>query len=426
MSVQADQPLVHPLRQPPFFRLWAASFFTEVTRWSLLIALPLYALSVTGSALITSTVAMLGLLPSLVLTPVAGIFADRWNPATFMAWLAIVRAVLLLPLLLVHDERQLWIMYLVVAAEAGLTAMFESVKNALLPTLVAREQLVTANATISLNTNLGRLVGSPLGGFTLTLAGIGGVVVTAVVPLVLTTLLVVTMKVGRAVKPPEQQPTAFWRESVAGLRTVWATARLRAAAVIIALMSVAQGMFVILFLVFVTDLLGGGESEAGVLRGVQAVGGLLGGALAGLIARKLNVHGFVSYGLLVFGFISIAIWNSALLTTALWVYVGLFTMAGAPGVWVMAGWLSIVQRATPDGLLGRVMSSLLALSDGLQALGMLLAGLLIGAMPIVALLNLQAALLLLAGVLAWRMLGGDPGTDAAAPVSESASSAHMP
>ncbi|WP_405149965.1 MFS transporter [Sphaerisporangium sp. NBC_01403] len=407
MSSQAGPALTHPLRQPTFLRLWAASFFTEVTRWGLLIAVPLYALSLTGSALITSTVAMLGLLPSLVLTPLAGIFADRWNPARFLAGLAITRAVLLLPLLLVQDTRHLWILYLVAAAEAGLTAMFESVKNALLPTVVAPAQLVTANATISLNSNLGRLVGSPLGGLMLTWAGINGVVAAVVAPLVLTVPLVMTISGTRSASPPPGPGTAFWRESVAGLRTIWASGRLRAVTIVVSLMSVAQGMFVILFLLFVTDLLGGGESEAGLLRGVQAVGGLIGGALAGVIARRLNMNQFVSHGLMIFALISLVIWNSALLTTALWVYVGLFILAGAPGVWIMAGWLSVVQRATPADLRGRVMSSFLALSDGLQALGMLLAGVLVGFIPTLGLLDLQAAILFLASVLAWRTLTGD-------------------
>lgn len=398
----------HPLRVPAFRRIWAASFFTEVTRWSLLIALPLYALNLTGSALVTSTVAMLGLLPSLLLAPLAGIFADRWDPAKFLGWLAAVRGALLLPLLLVHDTRQLWIVYLVVAAESGLTAMFESVKNSTIPAVVEPERLVTANATISLNANLGRLVGSPLGGFVLAWGGVTGVVAASVSPLVLTVVLVMTMSLRRGSDPVPETGTAFWRDSVAGLRTIWSSARLRSVGIVVGLMSVAQGLFVILFLLFVTRVLGGGEPDAGLLRGVQAVGGLLGGALAGGLSRRLTANGFVSHGLLAFGLVSLAIWNSALVTTALPVYVVLFTLAGAPGVWVMAGWLSVVQQATPGGLRGRVMSSFLALSDGLQAIGMLLAGVLVAVMPTLVLLNVQAAVLLLAAVIAWRMPAAEP------------------
>ncbi|MFC6086850.1 MFS transporter [Sphaerisporangium aureirubrum] len=409
----------HPLRQRRFLYIWAASFCTEVSRWSLLIALPLYALALTGSALITSAVAMLGLLPSLVLTPLAGVFADRWSPARLMAWLAGTRAVLLLPLLFVHDDGDLWIVYLVMAAESGLTGMFESVKNAMVPTLVPAGQLVSANATINLNSNLGRLVGSPVGGFLLGLVGMGSVVLTSVAMLIVTVVLVALVGsegVRRVVSPGG---TAFWRELPTGLRAIGGSAQLRAVALILGLLSVAQGLFVILFLLFVTNLIAGGESEAGLLRGVQAIGGLLGGVVAGRVARRFEVHQFVVYGLLLFGLVSLSIWNLTLLTTWIWVYIGLFTLAGAPSVWLMAGWLSLVQAATPEGLRGRVMSTFIALSDGQQAIGMMLAGVLAGFLPTLVALNVQAAVLFTAWILAARMLRsrGTPVTATAEPVS---------
>ncbi|GAA1023018.1 MFS transporter [Acrocarpospora pleiomorpha] len=344
---------------------------------------------------------MLGLLPSLLLTPLAGILADRWNRSRFMACLTIFRALLLLPLLLVHDSRQLWIVYLVVATEAGLTAMFESVKNAMVPSVIEADQLITANASISLSSNLGRLAGSPLGGFVLAWSGIPGIVAAAVTPLIITVLLVLALPGTIAVT---QAAPAFWRGASAGLQLIRHTPALRAVAVVLGLLALAQGMFVILFLLFVTDLLGGGEPEAGLLRGVQAVGGLLGGALTAHLARKLNTRRLTTYSLLAFGLISLAIWNSASLTTALWFYAGLFTLSGAPSVWFMAAWLSLAQQETPHELQGRVMSALLALSDGLQAAGLMLAGALAGLVPILALLNGQALLFFLAAALFWRML----------------------
>ncbi|GAA0989647.1 MFS transporter [Acrocarpospora macrocephala] len=391
----------HPLRRRALFLLWIASFCTEVTRWALLIALPLYALSITRSALITSTVAMLGLLPSLLLTPLAGILADKWNRSRFMACLTISRALLLLPLLLVHDSRQLWIVYLVVATEAGLTAMFESVKNAMVPSVVEADQLITANASISLSSNLGRLAGSPLGGFVLAWTGIPGIVAAAVTPLIITVLLVLALPRARA--NAVTQP-AFWRGASAGLQLIRHTPALRAVAVVLGLLALAQGMFVILFLLFVTDLLGGGEPEAGLLRGVQAVGGLLGGALTAHLARKLDMRRLMTYSLLTFGLLSLVIWNSASITTAMWFYAGFFTLSGAPSVWIMAAWLSAAQQATPHEFQGRVMSALFALSDGLQAAGLMLAGALASLLPTLALLNGQALLFFLAAALFWRML----------------------
>jgi hypothetical protein len=308
----------------------------------------------------------------------------------------------LLPLLAVHDVHQLWIIYLVTATESGLTTIFETVTDSMVPAVVEPAQLMVANATISLNTNLGRLIGSPLGGFVLAWAGINGVAGAAVVPLVLTGVLVLSMSGVNAMGPPAP-PTAWsWRESLVGVRTIWSTPRSRSAALIIGLISIAQGLFVILFLLFTTETLHSGGSLTGLLRGVQAVGGLIGGAIAGRLAARLPVARFVGYSLFSFGLISAVIWNSALLTTAVWWYVGLFTLAGAPGVWVMAGWLSLVQEATPAGQRGRVLSTFLAMSDGLQALGMILAGVLSGFLPTIWLLNGQAVVLFAAAVVARR------------------------
>src|SRR5689334_25260712 len=106
----------------------------------LVLALPLYVLSMTGSALVTSTVAMRGLLPGLVCAPLAGMVADRWNRRWFLALVSLGQAAVLLPLLLVQGPGQLWVVYLVSAGQAAFGAMFESAKVVTLPSLVRHEQ----------------------------------------------------------------------------------------------------------------------------------------------------------------------------------------------------------------------------------------------------------------------------------------------
>ncbi|MGY0489409.1 MFS transporter [Streptomyces sp. WG-D5] len=404
----------HPLRDPAFTRLWVSGLLTETGKWVLQLALPLYVLQLTRSALSTSVVAMLGLLPSLVVAPVVGALVDRWDQRRFLVLVGVAQAALLPLLLLIDDRGDLWLVYLVTGDEAALTVTFESVKNVALSTIVAEEHLVSANAAIGLNVSLGRLTGSPLGGLLLSTAGLPYILAFGSGAFLVAAALASTTPSSDTMRRKSGTGTLFWRGIGEGLRTLRGVPTLRGTFVCVALLAVAQGMFVVLFLLFVTDLIGGGDAQAGLLRGVQAVGGFAGTATAGLLTRRLGAPRLLSVGVLVFGAVSALTWNLSVTSLGLGVYVALFTAAGVPAVWLAAAWLSLIQESAPLAVRGRVMASVLGLSEGLQALGMLAAGLLSGVIGTLAALYVQVALILAAGFLAMKLLPGTRTSRAAA------------
>jgi MFS family permease len=165
------------LRRRDFGLLWAGGLISETGDWFLLVGLPVWVFKLTGSGLVTATVFLVGLLPSLVVGPLAGVLADRWDRRRTLVAVSLAEAVFLLPLLAVDGPDRLWIVYLVMAVEASLGQLNDPVRNALVPSLVPRDDLVAANALIGLNSNLARLVGSPLGGVLVELAGLPGLVI---------------------------------------------------------------------------------------------------------------------------------------------------------------------------------------------------------------------------------------------------------
>jgi MFS family permease len=467
------------LRRRDFGLLWAGGLISETGDWFLLVGLPVWVLQVTGSSLVTATVFLVGLLPGLVVGPLAGVLVDRWDRRRTLVAVSLAQAAFLLPLLAVDGRDRLWVVYLVMAAEATLAQLNDPARNALVPTLVARDDLVGANALIGLTTNLARLIGSPLGGLLVELAGLPGLVIGDAVSFLLGAALLglvrppspatvaapspvpapgpspvpaqVASSVSAAAPAPQPSPARApvpqaaaaprapanpasrcqgpRRGSVAdrgngrgglstapappgvvvewvdGLRVTLGDRALRWGLVVNGLAAVAQGIFTVLFVLFVTRVLGGDGTDVGLLRGVQAIGGLLGGLAVVGLARRLEPGRLLGISLLVFAAVALAIWNSPALTTGEWLYVGLFVAAGIPGVGFLSGLTALVQEHTDDAYLGRVFATYYGSFNGLMALGMLLAGLLGDTVGVVPVLNGQAGLYLLAGLVAVATLG---------------------
>jgi len=163
---------------------------------------------------------------------------------------------------------------------------------------------------------------------------------------------------------------------------------------------VAQGMFVVLFVVFVLRQLGGEAGEVGLLRGVQAVGGIAGGAVLGAVAGRFAPRTLVAAGCFGFGAVCLVIWNGPAVTTAAPPYLVLFAVVGVPIAAAMAGLTTVLLGGTPDEFRGRVMSTLVVADASAQAAGTLLAGALIGVVGLLPLLQAHGGLGLAAGVVA--------------------------
>lgn len=380
-------------RTPAFRRLWLAGLISDTGDWFLFIALPLVVLRLSGSAAQTAFAFLLELAPAVVLAPLAARLAGRLDRRLLLVGINAGQAVALVPLLFVDSADALPLAYVVIAAHASLAALFEPAKNSLLPDLVSEDRLVSANALNGLAQNLGRLVGGPLGGVALMFGGLGLVVAIDAVSYVLSAILIATLP-RRAGRPADAEGD--------GHRTMGVTAALRlpslrAIFVIMGLASVAQGMFLVLFVLFVTGPLYGTDAEVGLLRGIQAVGAIGAGLVLGFLTRGANPRSLTAISTLAFGVISLVTWNLPFATTELWPYVVLFVLVGVPGVVMMTGVVSAMQTGTEGRQRAAAFAALGLVAAAGQAVGIALGGLADGPIGLVPLLDLQASLYLAAG-----------------------------
>ncbi|MEV6913156.1 MFS transporter [Amycolatopsis sp. NPDC051071] len=393
-----------PLREPAFARLWVAAFFSETAEWMLQIALPVFVFQSTGSAATTALSIVLGLVPAVLLSPVAGVLADRWNRRLVLCLVCAGQAFVALPLLFVASGGPVFVLYAVMAGQAGLASLFEPARNALVPELVAPDELIGANGLMSINSSVSRLIGGWAGGLLLGFGGLGWVVVAYLGVLVIASALLARpfRRVASPVAAGPHEPVL--RAWIDGLREIGRDGRLRLAGVVVVLTSLAQGMFLVLFVVFVLDILDGGEGDVGLLRGVQALGGLAAGFAVATIAHKVAPAALLGWGGLALGLLSALVWNLPALTMSLGVYIGLFGLVGGPGVLAGSGLLSLVQTAASPERSGRVLSTMFAGTAGFTALGALLTGALMSVLGSGVLLNLQAGLHVVSGLIVLGVL----------------------
>jgi MFS family permease len=391
---------VSALRNRDFRRLWLAGLISDTGDWMLLVALPVLVYQLTGSSLGTSMAFLIELAPAVLITPLAGYLADRSDHRTLLlVAVSLGQAAALLPLL---AGTHLPVLYCVIALQAALASLFDPAKNALLPTLVAEDELVTANSLTGLNQNLGRLVGAALGGAALMAGGLPVIVIGDAASFLLSAALIWGVRPAGATAPvsgasPRPGGHPFARRPVlAGLAVTAITA-------------VGQGLFIVLFVVFVARNLHGNAAENGLLRAVQAIGAIAGGLILTRAARARPGR-LAGLACLVFGALAVLTWNLPHATTAEPVYVALFICFGIPGVAILSGLISSLQQATTDGERGRVFAAFGAASAFGQAVGMVAAGVLGDRLGAVPLLNIQAICYLAGGVAALAGIAGAGGS----------------
>ncbi len=351
-----------------------------------------------------------------MLGSVAGVFADRWDRRVTMVVTNLVLAAGLLPLLLVHGAGRVWIVYPVALVESCLAQFFVPAEAALLPDLVAREDLVTANALNSQARDVARLLGAACGGL---VAGLGGVRLLGsadAATFCVAAGLVGLIRLPRAatVRPPADRDgkarwatvRAVWRDWVEGVRVARAVRTLRVLLLFVAITSVGEGIMGTLMAPFVRDVLHGDSSAYGLIMSVQAVGGILGGLVAASVGHRFRPERLVGWGAVAFGAIDLALFLYPLALPALWPAFVLITLVGPAGALMAAGLMTVFQTATGEQLRGRVFGALIAVQGVATLAGTLGAGMLgkpVGIVPVIA---LQGAGYVLAGLMVTRRTPG--------------------
>src|ERR1022692_1326209 len=161
------------LRIRDFRLLWGGGIVSSLGSWLLILAIPAHVFLVTGSLRDTGLTLAAEYLPLLVLSPVAGVFTDRWDRRRLMIATDLFRAGAVAVMLLGTSPGRYWVLYVALIAENSGFVLFTPALRARIPAIVGTGPLLSsANSLNSFSSGAVRLIGGPLGGILLTAFGV--------------------------------------------------------------------------------------------------------------------------------------------------------------------------------------------------------------------------------------------------------------
>lgn len=401
------------LRERNFALLWLGGLISLMGDWVLLIGLPIYVYLLTRSVLALSIALLASSIPNIALGSIAGVFVDRWDRKRTIVITNLLLGLVLLPLLLVRSADRVWVVYLVAFVGACIEQFFSPAQSALLPSLVTKERLVQANSLNSLSSNFARLIGPALGGLIAASFGLSGIVLADMASFLIAALLVALITAASSHPKENETPlaaaevgtiTRLWREWRDGLSVIRSERTLAVLLAMFSMMMLGEGVFGVLYPVFVYRILHGGASQIGQLMSAQAVGGLLGGLLVGWLGKRLMSRWSIGLLGMAFGFTDLLIFNTPAFFPFFWLSVGLFITAGLVGIGPATGAKSLLQAKSPDAYRGRIFGVLGMLMGLFSMMGTLAAGFLTDRLGLINVLNTQAAGYMIAGLLVLVLL----------------------
>jgi MFS family permease len=317
---------------------------TQVTA----VAIPLQVYAQTRSAAAVGLVGIAGLIPLIVFGLYGGAVADAVDRRRLVLLTTSAQAVLSAVLLgqAVAGLGWTWLLYVIVALQAGLFALDSPARQAFIPRLLPKELLPSGNALRQVEFNVGMAGGPLLAGVIVAAFGFGTAYGLDAVSFGASLWAVASL--------PTMAPEGGGRK--AGLASVieglqfLRTRRVLLLTFVVDIIAMVFGMPRALFAPLADHVFSGGSASAGALYAAIPAGALLGALFGGWFGRihrqgMAVVAAILAWGLCIIGFG---------LTSNLWVALALLAGAGAADMVSAVFRTAILQTAAPDEMRGRL------------------------------------------------------------------------
>src|SRR3989344_1875686 len=141
-------PFISVLSIPPFLFLLISEFFSQFAMNLLNFILLIVVFQLSGSNIAVAGVVLSFTLPSILFGIIAGVYVDKWNKKRVLVYTNVLRALAAFPLIFISSE--LFVVYTLSFLVSLITQFFIPAETPIIPLLVPKKLLISANALFSM------------------------------------------------------------------------------------------------------------------------------------------------------------------------------------------------------------------------------------------------------------------------------------
>lgn len=191
-----------------FRNLWYGHVISLFGDWFNLIASASLVASLTGSGLAVGGLFVVRMLAPFLVSPIAGVAADRYDKRTLLIATDLVRFVVVLGFLLVREPSQVWLLYALTFVQLAMHGIFFPTRNAMLPEIVSPSELGAANAVTAATWSVMLATGAAAGGLVSGSFGVYPAFVIDSFTFLVSAFFIARVRSRRAPAPEGAHPTA--------------------------------------------------------------------------------------------------------------------------------------------------------------------------------------------------------------------------
>jgi MFS family permease len=373
MSDEQGPRLLRALRHRNYRLFFGGQSVSLVGTWITRIATSWLVYRLTGSALLLGVVGFCGQIPTLILSPFAGVLVDRHDrhrilviTQVFSMLQSLALALLALPGIITVRE------ILVLQLVQGVINAFDTParQSFIVDMIEDRSDLPNAIALNSTMVNGSRIIGPSIGGVVIAAVGEGWCFMIDAISYLAVIASLIAMRVAK--KPRREGVGDVLEELRAGLTYVVGSVPMRSALLLLALVATMGMPYTVLMPAIATDRLHGGAHTLGFLMTASGLGALAGALYLASRNSVLGLGRAMVFSTIAFGAGLMAFSQSKLL----WLSLLLLPVVGGGMMVETASTNTILQTIVEERMRGRVMSFYTMAFLGTAPLGSLFAGLL--------------------------------------------------